>query len=352
MGAVLAGETPAATLVARAFAAPHALWQRALVIEACGAQFNRALRLSSVAGITPPALRRELSDATAQAIRRALRVPGQIAELAQGARECGIRFMVLKGAARLLGGAVAGGRSLSDIDVLAAPDDARRLHVMLRHRLGYDSMSAAPEHHLPTLSRAGALPVEVHVQLGPRVTHLDARIWRDVQEVQGAGIIVPSPTAALMHALEHGALVHWAVRYRLRDLLDVAEAWTAGVDAEEVVNYLRAHPQRVALETLLGAARRFGVAIPAGRRSAWRTVRRVARARYVLAAHVRDPARATSLCIAAGVLAEASPRALFRPARLALFGVKQARIDLRLPMLGRTPHDALATAKVREKHYR
>lgn len=334
MGAVLAGETPAAKLVARAFAASHELWQRTLVIEACAAQFDRALRPSAVASMAPPALRRELSDATAQAVRQGLRVPGQIAEVAQGARECGIRFMVLKGAARLLSGAVAGGRSLSDIDVLAAPDDAQRLHAMLRHRLGYDSMSAAPEHHLPTLSRAGALPVEVHVQLGPRITDLDARIWRDVQEVPEAGLVVPSPTAALLHALEHGALVHWAVRYRFRDLLDVAEAWTPGVDAKEVVSYLRAHPQRVALETLLGAARRFAVAIPAGRRSAWRTVRRVARARYVIAAHVRDPARAKSLCIAAGVLAEASPQALFRPVQLALFGVKQARIDLTSPLRG------------------
>jgi hypothetical protein len=184
------------------------------------------------------------------------------------------------------------------------------------------------------LSRAGALPVEIHVQLGPRLTDLDARIWQDAREVHGTGMVVPSPTAALMHALEHGALVHWAVRYRLRDLLDVADAWTAGVDADEVMGYLRAHPERVVLETLLGAARRFAAAMPAGRRPAWRTVRRVARARHVLAAHVRDPARAKALCIAAGVLAEASPRALFRPAQLALFGVKQARIDLTPPMRG------------------
>ena len=333
MGAVLAGETPVATLVARAFAAPHELWQRALALEGCAVQFDRALRPSVVAGVTPPALRRELSDATAQAVRHALRVPGQVAELAGVARDCGIRVMVLKGAARLLGGAIAGGRSLSDIDVLAAPDDARRLHTMLRYRAGYHASSAAPEHHLPTLSRAGSLPVEVHVQLGPRRTELDARIWHDAREVQGAGMLVPSPTAALMHALEHGALVHWAVRYRLRDLLDVAETWTDDVDGDEVASYLRAHRQRVTLETLLGAARRFAVAdIPAGRRSAWRTVRRVARARHVLAAYVRSPALAKSLCIAVGVLAEASLQALLRPAQLALFGVKQARIDPTSPM--------------------
>lgn len=323
MAAVLAGEKPSASLAARAFAAPHELWQRALALETCAVQFDRGLRHSTGVSAVPPALRCELSGATARAVRHALCVPGQVAELSEIASECGIRVMVLKGAARLLGGDIPGGRSLSDIDVLAAPNDALRLHAMLRDRLGYHAASAAPEHHLPMLSRAGALPVEVHVQLGPRPTGLDARIWRDASQVRGTDLVVPSPTAALMHALEHGGLVHWAVRYRLRDLLDVAEAWTARVDGEEVSGYVRAHPQRVALETLLGAARRFAAAIPASQRPAWRTVRRVARVRHVLAAHVRSPSLAKSLCIAAGVLAEASPKALVRPAQLALFGVKQ-----------------------------
>jgi hypothetical protein len=212
--------------------------------------------------------------------------------------------------------------------VLAEPNDARRLHAALRQRLGYDAGSAAPEHHLPTLSRTGALPVEVHVQLGPRRTGLDARIWRDTTKVRGSDLFVPSPTAALLHALEHGALVHWAVRYRLRDLVDVAEAWRAGVDAEEISSYLRRHVQGTVLETLLSAAHRFEAAIPAGRRSAWRTVHRVARARHGVAALVSRPGLAESLCIAAGVLAECSPRALLRPAQLALFGVKQAQADL------------------------
>jgi Uncharacterised nucleotidyltransferase len=323
MGAVLADEKPSANLVARAFAAPHALWRRALALEACAVQFGHRLRHSTGVTVVPPRLRRELSAATAQAVRQALCVPRQIAELATLASECGIRVMVLKGAARLLGGATPGGRSLSDIDVLAAPNEAQHLHAKLRDRLGYDAASKAPEHHLPTLSRTGALPVEVHVQLGPCTTGLDARIWRDALTMPGTDLVVPSSTGALMHALEHGALVHWAVRYRLRDLLDVGETWTADVDGDEVSSYIRAHPQRVALETLLGAARRFANAMPVGRRPAWRTVRRVARVRHVLAAHVSSPTLAKSLCIAAGVLAEASPKALLRPAQLALFGVKQ-----------------------------
>ena len=326
MTAVLAGETPRPDLIRDAFAVPHALWERALVLEACAVQFGRALRLSALEAAAPASLRELLRDATACAVRRTLTVPSQITELAEAARESGIRVMVLKGAARLLTGRTPGARSMSDIDVIASPSDARRLHAILRERLGYESLSASPEHHLPTLTRPGALPVEVHVQLGPHRTRLDARIWLDAHHVARTDLLIPSPTSALLHALEHGALVHWAVRYRLRDLLDVADAWEPGIDGEEVGEYLRRHPQRRALTTMLGGARRFTPAIPIGKRSASRTVRRVARVRHLFAAHVRDAARAKSLCIAAGVLAEGSPRALVRPAELALFGVKQARI--------------------------
>jgi hypothetical protein len=326
MVAVLAGETPPATVVARAFAASASLWQRALALEACAVQFDRALRASGLVDTSPPLLRQLVREATARAVRQALALPGQVTELADAARELGIRIMILKGAARWLQADIPGMRSMSDIDVLTAPADAGRLHHFLRHRRGYGPMTASPEHHLPTLMRAGALPVEVHIQLGPRRTDLDARIWRDARGVPGSDLVVPSGTSALLHAIEHGALVHWAVRYRLRDLLDVAGAWTADVDAEEVATHLARQPQRVALSTMLGGARRFAPGIPIGRRSAWRTVRRVAQARHLFAAYVADGAHAQSLCIAGGLLAEASPRALLRPAELVLFGVKQARV--------------------------
>jgi hypothetical protein len=251
-------------------------------------------------------------------------VSAQLTELAGAARETGMRVMVLKGAARLLGGDVPGTRSMADIDVLASPADAGRLHQFLRDRLGYASQPTSPEHHLPTLMRAGGLPVEVHIQLAPRPNDLDARIWRDAHVMPGGDLVFPSATARVLHALTHGGLVHWAVRYRLRDLLDVAAAWTGDIDREEVAGYLRRHSQRAVLTTMLGGARRFAPAIPMGRPSAWRTIRRVARVRHVLAAHISDSSRAASLCIAGGVIAEASPRALLRPAELALFGVKQA----------------------------
>jgi hypothetical protein len=235
-----------------------------------------------------------------------------------------MRVMVLKGAARLLQGDVPGARSMSDIDVLTPPADAGRLHEFLKERLGYTSLLTSPEHHLPTLMRAGALPVEVHIQLGPRPTDLDARIWRDAHATSGGDLLLPSATSMALHALEHGALVHWAVRYRLRDLLDVAAAWSGDIDRDEVVDYLQRHSQRTVLTTMLGGAKRFAPAIPMGRPSAWRTIRRVAQVRHLLAAHIADRSRATSLCIAGGVIAEVSPNALLRPAQLALFGVKQA----------------------------
>lgn len=339
MVAVLGGKTPREDVVACAFAASGAFWQRALTLEACVVHLDRALRPSPLRASAPLALRQLLSDATARAVRQALAVPDQMAELAGAARELGIRVLVLKGAARLLDGAVPGARSMSDIDVLTSPSDAGRLHEFLRQRLGYESMAASPEHHLPTLIRAGALPVEVHIQLGPRPTNLDTRIWRDVRPAIGCDLLLPSPTAMLLHVLEHAALVHWAVRYRLRDLLDVAETWNGDVDPDEVNGYIRRNSQRVALATILGGARRFAPEMSIDHPSAWRTIRRVAQVRHLIAAHVSDAGRAKSLCIAGGVLAEVSPRALLRPAQLALFGVKQARIA---PTASRLAHPGTA----------
>jgi len=325
MVAALRGDTPPEDGTAHAFAASPAFWQRALALEACAVQLARALRESPMNAHVPLPLRRMLSDATACAVRQALTVPAQLTELAGAAREMGMRVMVLKGAARLLQGDVPGARSMSDIDVLASPADAGRLHQFLQDRLGYAPLLTSPEHHLPTLMRVGALPVEVHIQLGPRPTDLDARIWRDAHVMPGGDLVLPSATARVLHALAHGALVHWAVRYRLRDLLDVAVAWSGDIDREEVAGYLRRHSQRAVLTTMLGGAKRFAPAIPMGHPSAWRTIRRVARVRHLVAAHILDSSRATSLCMAGGVIAEASPRALLRPAQLALFGVKQAR---------------------------
>jgi hypothetical protein len=298
-----------------------------LVLEGCAVELERALRGMGLGEALPIGVLSLLRESTARAVRQALTVPAQITELATAARELGIRIMVLKGTARLLDGALPGSRSMSDIDVLTARADAARLHTWLRLQSGYDAFPASPEHHLPTLTRPGALPVEVHVQLSPRRSPLDARIWRDAREVSSPGLLVPSPTGALLHVLEHGALVHWAVRYRLRDLLDLAAGWVPDVDRDEVVHHLGDHRERRVLLTMLGAARRFAPTLPLGTPLAWRTVRRVARARYAAAASIRDSQRAKSLCIAAGVLAEVSPRALLRPAQLALFGVTQARVD-------------------------
>ncbi len=328
MVALLAAEvTPQPKLVAHAFGASDAFWRRALALESCGVQLDRALRSSTLGDIAPSFLRQLLRDATARSVRQALTIPGQVEELANAARELGIRIMLLKGAARFLDTRMPPARSMADIDVLTSPREAGRLHGFLCHRLGYAPMRASPEHHLPTLMRSGALPVEVHIRLGPRPTDLDERIWRDARPVNGMDVTRPSATSALLHALEHGALVHWALRYRLRDLLDVADAWKVDVDQDEVAEYVRTHPQHVALSTMLGGARRFAAHISLGRRSAWRTVRRVAHVRHVLAAHVSDAAYAKSLCIAGGLLAEGSPRALLRPVELAVFGVKQARVS-------------------------
>src|SRR5687767_15967289 len=135
MCSVLAGDRPSASLAARASDASADLWLRALMLEGCAVQLERAIRTLALSGVLPPPVQSFLRDAAAHAVRQALTMPAQITEIANVARELGIRIILLKGAARLLEGAMPGGRSISDIDLLVAADDAGVLHRSLRERL-------------------------------------------------------------------------------------------------------------------------------------------------------------------------------------------------------------------------
>src|SRR5690349_23880779 len=95
--------------------------------------------------------------------------------------------MALKGAARLLGGELAGTRSIADIDLLAAPADAERLHALLQRELGYSIDGERYPHHLEGLTRRRSLGIEVHVRLAPAPLPLDRAIWEETRTVSLAG---------------------------------------------------------------------------------------------------------------------------------------------------------------------
>ena len=306
--ALLRGENAAIKLRRRAFATSPLVWARLLALEACGPPVDRALAAAGLAGEAPPLLRRLLRESTTIAIQRAVAIRAQLTEIAALAVAHGVRILVLKGAARLLAGEMPGTRTISDIDLLVAPSETR-LHSLLREELGYHVSGPGAAHHLPGLSRESGVGVEVHFRLSELPQQLDDAIWNDtrrVREVDGA-LEIPSPTALLLHTLDHAVVLNWQTRYRLRDLLDVAALHTPEISADRLRVFIRASPDRRALETLLAAARDFACEDSSKRGGALQTARRVGRARIALAVVPADPRVADRVFRYAGALAEASP---------------------------------------------
>lgn len=298
----------------RAFAAPLHIWKRVLGFEGCAVQADHAFIAAGIAHEVPEDVARLVRAETARALRHGVLVQRQLAPVAEVAAREGIRVLALKGAARLLAGEAAGTRSIADIDLLVAPRDAAHLHATLVRDLAYTSEAVGAPHHLPGLTRAGHLGIEIHHRLSPDATALDASIHADAKAVRAgaADIFIPSPTAMLLHTLEHAIGVNWTGRYRLRDIRDVADLFTDDVAIAEAERYVRASPARSALETLISAAHEMEPRAPLMRARAWSTVRRVSRTRIALAALPRTPLVAERCFRYAGVVAEGSPRTIWR----------------------------------------
>ena len=298
----------------RAFAEPLGRWHRTLGFDGCAVQLDRALHRAGLTAETPAPLRRLLREATNESLHRAILVHGQLAELAALCAREGIRVMALKGAARLLAGELPGTRSIADIDVLTAAADAPRLHSLLQRELAYTVDGAAYPHHLPGLTRPGSLGIEVHVRLAPTPLPLDAAIWEETRRVSLGGhpIELPSPTNLLLHTLEHAVGVNWTARYRLRDILDLAALCTADVDGSRVMAHVGASDDGHAMGTILAAARALPATDSPAAARAWRTVRRIGRARLALATKSFTPRIAERWFRYLGVVAEGSPRAMSR----------------------------------------
>jgi hypothetical protein len=187
---------------------------------------------------------------------------------------------------------------------------------LLRERLGYGVLlkQRATVHHLAGLTRAGGIGVEIHTRLSDRRLPLDDAIWSDAQGIAigGSMVEVPSATAMVLHALEHAVALNWDLRFRLRDILDVASLWNDDVDAGRVRAHVAESAHRGAMETLLSAAREARIAVPHYPRARTGVVRRVARARVAAAMQPVSGATASRLYRYVGVFAESSPRELVR----------------------------------------
>lgn len=315
MHAVRGTPVPGGVLARAQEGAPE-LWRRALRIEQCAPAAERALRATGQLAALPDHARAFLRGAAATAVQNALAIPAQLARIAQLAQRHGIAVVALKGAARLLTGETPGTRSVDDIDLLTRETDAPRLHALLSQALGCDVGHHAPDHHLPVLTPATGVPIEIHLRCSGGDSTLDDAIWRRALPVRcgDASLLVPDDTMLALHALEHAVLTHWAMRFRLRDVLDLASALDRSADREHVARHVRASRSARAMETLLAAA----TLETDEARTAWRTVARVGRARLAASFWSRDPRWAERLLTAGSVIAEGSADGLGTLARTML----------------------------------
>ncbi|HJU88659.1 MAG TPA: LpqB family beta-propeller domain-containing protein [Gemmatimonadaceae bacterium] len=312
----------------RAAGASAKVWVRALRIEQCGPAVERSLRKNGQLSRVSDAARDVLRRTATRAVRHGLTIPAQLDRIVDIARGEKVDIMALKGAARLLGGEVPGARTVDDIDLLVRrPEDAMRLHTRLASVLACTIDENAPAHHLPCLYPAVGVPIEIHTRLSGLMSPLDELIWRDARDAACGdhSVLLPSETMLLLHTLEHAVVTHWAMRYRLRDVLDVASAWRGELNTGLVVRHVKRSPTRAAIRTLLAAASSFEPTIPYRRGSAWRTIARVGRTRLTASFLARDSRQAERLLTVGGVVAESSPTAMRKLAWLAVSVLRRSR---------------------------
>ncbi len=316
------GRRPSDAQRARAPLIPPHAWERVLDLEGCAAWVESARRrtpaLAEVLGPALPLIR----PAGERALRNAVAMVQQLAELAPVAANAGARVLVLKGSARLLAGEIAGSRTMADIDLLVSAPHAAALHTALQSKLGYTAdPTGTPGRHLPSLVRADSLPIEIHERLANAGSPLDTRIWEGTRSVPlgGATLEIPSPIAVWLHTLEHAVVVHRTLRYRLRDIIDLATAWnTDGTtpDTGEAMLFVATHNDRRALTTMVMAAVSLGMVgwdpdLDAESR-AWRRIGRVGRARLIASPQPGVPAGADPRVFALSQIAEGAPGAILR----------------------------------------
>jgi hypothetical protein len=335
--AVVSGVPVAEPVADRAARVRTAVWEHVLELEGCAAWLeHESRRAVSISRLLTPAAAYIRAEST-RSLRNAVAMVQQISEIASLAVELGARVLVLKGGARLLAGEPAGARTMADIDLLTNEADAPALHAALQARLGYlPEEPGTPVRHLPSLIRAGSLPVEIHLRLSDEGSSLDRRVWQGMRSVQlgQATVDIPGATPLMLHAIEHAVVVHRAARYRLRDVIDVATAWTEDVDAGELVEFTTRHSQREAMQTLVTAASRLARSASASNPAwltrsgptgaAWRRVRRVGRARLWAPPRPGIPPASDPRVFVLSQLAEGSPGPLIRLAARAIRAPQRA----------------------------
>jgi hypothetical protein len=190
----------------------------------------------------------------------------QLASLVSALSAAGVRYVLLKGAARLFRGRQeADDDTMYDLDVLVARADAGRAWEILR-AAGYRPAGGEVEerrytlrhHHLAPLQPPGVgLPVELHLQLAPRLMLSLSTDYEACQpyleRVVDGSLTAPclNDVGTVLHLAIHGAGVH-----RLYDVIQIARAVRDGevyTRAWQVLSSERRQQAAVLAPLVLGA---------------------------------------------------------------------------------------------------
>lgn len=212
-----------------------ASWDGVVRVARCAGVLGRlGVRLQEHGAPVPPAPRRHMEAAVRAADVQPAQTRWEVRRIREALGSAGVEFMLLKGAAYVLGDLPpARGRRFADVDILvphaelARSESALRIHGWISgHSHPYDQRYYRQwMHELPPmrhLRRGGTL--DVHHALLPLTAPLQPDsdlLWGARRPVPDwSGVSLPAPTDLVLHAAAH-LFQDGALEDGLRDLLDL-----------------------------------------------------------------------------------------------------------------------------------
>lgn len=226
----------------------------------------------------PPAWQDFLEEQLDQSRRRERRARDLLAELDQTAREAGIPLLAMKGSALLTLGLYAPGeRPMSDVDLLARPEDLPAAHRVIE-ALGYERHTARHRHDAYEPKgwgsdrafgehEANPTKIELHPAVEEPLPLQEVDITASLFPAEARAGINPyaSPAALLRHLLLHttGNLCHRSVRLiQLHDIAVLGATLDAGAWREALAPASDGRPAWWAVPPLMLARRLFPGQLP------------------------------------------------------------------------------------------
>lgn len=230
-------------------------WAHFLAVERCALRLS--VRLEALGHQSLPVAAREALDrATHGEVQRILSARAELARVDQIASESDGDVVLLKGAVAVLGD-LSRAVDLADVDLLAAPDDARALVEALDVD-GYRIAGHSSPVHLATRAAPGALPVEVHPGLETADGEAFAALLsRSVPVAETKRLRRLASRDHLLHLLTHVGVDHPHRRGAIRDLLLLEHAVRecSAAELEEVRATIQRHRHATDLLSLLQMVR-------------------------------------------------------------------------------------------------